>query len=52
MHWEGFTRPMKQLPAFLRESLTYDRGREMAWHAQLAKRVAIDIGFADPYAPW
>jgi IS30 family transposase len=27
---EGFTRQMKKLPAFLRESLTYDRGSEMA----------------------
>ena len=30
---EGFTRQMKKLPAFLRESLTYDRGSELACHA-------------------
>lgn len=49
---EGFTRQMKKLPAFLRESLTYDRGSEMACYKQLAQRLKIDIWFADPYAPW
>ncbi|MEN3070773.1 IS30 family transposase, partial [Uliginosibacterium sediminicola] len=46
---EGFTRQMKKMPAFLRESLTYDRGSEMACHAQLAKRLQMDIWFADPH---
>jgi len=49
---EGFTRQMKKLPAFLRESLTYDRGSELACHAELAKRLNIAIWFADPHAPW
>ena len=49
---EGFTRQMKTLPAFLRQSLTYDRGSEMACHQELAKRLKLDIWFADPYAPW
>lgn len=49
---EGFTRQMKKLPAFLRESLTYDRGSEMACYKELAQRLKIDIWFADPYAPW
>ena len=48
----SFTRQMKKLPAFLRESLTYDRGSEMAKHAELARRLNIDIWFADPYSPW
>jgi IS30 family transposase len=48
----GFTRQMKKLPAFLRESLTYDRGSELACHAELAKRLKLDIWFADPHAPW
>lgn len=49
---EGFTRQMKKLPAFLRESLTYDRGSELACHAELSKRLNIDIWFCDPHAPW
>jgi IS30 family transposase len=49
---EGFTRQMKRLPAFLRRSLTYDRGLEMACHPELARRLKIDIWFCDPYSPW
>ena len=49
---EGFTRQMKRLPAFLRESLTYDRGSEMACHAELSRRLKLDIWFCDPHAPW
>lgn len=40
---EGFTRQMKRLPAFLRRSLTYDRGMETACHPELARRLKIDI---------
>jgi IS30 family transposase len=49
---EGFTRQMKRLPAFLRESLTHDNGSEMACHAELSKRLNMDIWFCDPHAPW
>ncbi len=49
---EGFTRQMKKLPAFLRESLTYDRGTEMTCHVELFRRLNLDIWFADPHAPW
>jgi IS30 family transposase len=48
----GFTRQMRRLPAFLRRSLTYDRGLEMACHPELARRLKIDIWFCDPYSPW
>ncbi|WP_372983030.1 IS30 family transposase [Marinobacter sediminum] len=48
----GFTRQMSRLPAFLRESFTYDRGSEMARHVELARRLNLDIWFADPHAPW
>lgn len=39
---EGFTRQMKRVPAFLRESLTYDRGSEMARHEELTRRLNLD----------
>jgi len=48
----GFNRQMKRLPAFLRQSMTYDRGSEMACHAELTKRLKLDIWFCDPHAPW
>jgi IS30 family transposase len=49
---EGFTKKLRHVPALLRKTLTYDRGKEMAEHARLAKRLAIQIFFADPYSPW
>lgn len=49
---EGFTRQMKKLPAFMRESLTYDRGSELACYEALSRRLSLDIWFADPHAPW
>lgn len=49
---EGFTRQMKKLPALLRESLTYDRGSEMANFQELSRRLKMDIWFCDPHAPW
>ncbi|MFC3656439.1 IS30 family transposase [Xanthomonas hyacinthi] len=49
---EGFTRQMKKLPAFLRESLTYDRGTELTCYEELMRGLNIDVWFADPYAPW
>ena len=49
---QGFARQMKKLPAFLRQSLTYDRGSEMACFHELSKRLNIDLWFCDPHAPW
>jgi len=49
---EGFSRQMKKLPRFIRQSMTYDRGSEMACHEALEKRLHLDIWFCDPHAPW
>ena len=49
---QGFTKTLRHVPALLRKTLTYDRGKEMAEHEQLAQRLAIQIFFADPYSPW
>jgi IS30 family transposase len=49
---EGFSRQMRKLPAFMRESLTYDRGTEMTCYEELMQRLNIDVWFADPHAPW
>lgn len=49
---EGFTRKLRHVPAPLRKTLTYDRGKEMAQHERLAQRLAIRIFFADPHSPW
>jgi IS30 family transposase len=49
---EGFSAHFKRVPACVRKSLTYDQGKEMAKHETLAKRVRIDVYFADPHSPW
>jgi len=49
---QGFAKKLRHVPALLRKPLTYDRGKEMAEHEQLAQRLAIQIFFADPYRPW
>jgi IS30 family transposase len=43
---------MKPVPKSLRKSLTYDRGREMALHKQIAADLELTVYFADPHAPW
>ncbi|CUS32548.1 transposase (fragment) [Candidatus Nitrospira nitrificans] len=49
---QGFTKKLRHVPAMLRKTLTYDRGKERAEHERLAERLAIKISFADPYSPW
>ena len=43
---------MKPVPEALRKSLTYDRGKEMALHKQVAADLNLTVYFADPQAPW
>lgn len=42
----------KQMPAKYRKSLTWDRGMELAKHAELTKEVGIPVYFCDPQCPW
>lgn len=49
---DGLTKKLRRIPAALRKTLTYDRGKEMAEHEQLAQRLAIQVFFADPHSPW
>ena len=43
---------MCALPAQLRQSLTWDQGRELTNHLQIASAVEMDIYFCDPHSPW
>ena len=49
---KGFEANMKNLPSFLRLSMTYDRGAEMAQHPLMSKHLDMKIYFADRHAPW
>jgi transposase, IS30 family len=50
--YRGFTKKLRHVPAPLRKTLTYDRGKEMAEHERLAHRLSIQVFFADPHSPW
>src|SRR6266516_3360173 len=48
----AMTQSMGGLPDAIRRSLTWDQGREMASHAQIAAGADLDIYFCDPHSPW
>ena len=45
-------RHIQRLPARLRTSLTWDRGKEMADHKQLTLATEVQVYFCDPRSPW
>ena len=49
---EAMIAKMAELPAILRQTLTWDQGIEMANHAQIAAATDLAIYFCDPHSPW
>jgi IS30 family transposase len=43
---------IKNLPAELRRTVTWDQGHEMAQHARISIEAGIDVYFCDPHSPW
>ena len=43
---------VRQLPATLRRSLTWDRGLEMAQHKSFTIATDVQVYFCDPQSPW
>jgi len=48
----GILREVAQLPTCLWESITWDRGGEMADHKRLTIEKDIDVYICDPQSPW
>jgi transposase, IS30 family len=49
---KGFFRALSRVPKTMLKSLTYDQGKEMARHEELAKRLKIKVYFCDPHSAW
>ena len=43
---------MSKLPAYLRRSITYDRGTEMARYADIQLALDLPVFFCNPASPW
>ena len=49
---DAITATITALPEQLRRTLTWDRGKELAQHAQLTVDTGVRVYFADPHSPW
>ena len=49
---EAIADKIQTLPGQLARSLTWDRGSEMARHAQFTVRTGLPVYFCDPHSPW
>ena len=48
----ALTRQVRTLPSELRQSLTWDRGLEMAQHQKFTLATKLKVYFCDPQSPW
>ena len=49
---EGFTAKLRSIAEPIRQTLTYDQGKEMARHAELTANTGVMVYFCDPHIPW
>jgi IS30 family transposase len=49
---QAFSDKLLGIAAPMRQSMTYDQGREMTMHKELSRRTDIAVYFCDPHSPW
>jgi len=50
--YQALRATFKKMPPQYRESLTWDRGMELAKHADLTKEIGLPVYFCGPQCPW
>jgi IS30 family transposase len=48
----GFSAKLNSIAEPLRRSFTYDQGKEMSRHLDLAVQTGVKVYFCDPHSPW
>ena len=48
----ALTKQVRNLPAELRRSLTWDRGMKLAEHKRFTVATDVQVYFCDPRSPW
>ncbi|MDD2881087.1 MAG: IS30 family transposase [Rhodoferax sp.] len=49
---QAFTDKLIGIAQPMRKTLTYDRGKEMAYHRELTQATGMAVYFCDPHSPW
>ena len=48
----GFSAKLNSIAAPLRQTFTYDQGKEMSRHQELTAATGVSVYFCDPHSPW
>ena len=48
----GFSAKLNSVAEPMRQSLTYDQGKELSRHKDLTARTGVAVYFCDPHSPW
>lgn len=49
---QAFTNKLHSLVEPLRQTMTYDQGKEMSRHTELTQATGVKVYFCDPHSPW